>query len=102
VLGRTICAEAVSTQNGPACRRLEWHSVSLTALVARDFKSLSLSSWSSSASKVRATRITAGLAAFGMSKVPFSVVFLFALGKWERCSTFRTSDFKVWHGAFSP
>jgi hypothetical protein len=69
-------------------------------LIAGDVESLPLSTWSPRATKVSSTRISAGLTAFWVSQIAFFVILLLAFGEREVVSTFRASDFKVWHDAF--
>ena len=96
-LSGAICTETITAQNGPAGRRLEWHSVGLATLITGNLKSLALATRSLGASKVRTARIPARLAAFRMSQVAFVIVLLFAFGKRKRVSTFRARDLDVWH-----
>lgn len=89
-----------ATQHRSAAGWLERYGVSLSALIAGDVESLPLSTWSPRAAKVSSTRLSAGLAAFWVSQIAFFVILLLAFGEWEEVSTFRASDFKVWHDAF--
>jgi len=50
------------------------------------------------AAKVRAPRITAGLAAFGMGQSAFAIIILLSFSKRETTSALGTSDFEIWHG----
>jgi hypothetical protein len=100
-LSGPIGAETVSTQDGPAGRRLERHTVRLATLIAGDIESLTFASslWSP---KIRTARIPARLAAFRMSQVAFLIVFLFAFCEGKSVSTFCASDLNVWHIADLP
>jgi hypothetical protein len=69
-------------------------------LIAGDVEPLPLATWSSRTAKVSSTCISAWLAAFWVSEISFFVVLLLALGKGKGVSTFRASDFKIWHDAF--
>jgi hypothetical protein len=97
-----ICSKTITTQDGPARRRLEGHSVGLATLIADNLKSLTLTTSSLWAAKVRAARIPARLAAFRVSQIAFLIIFLFAFGEGESVSTFSASDLDVWHIADSP
>ena len=101
-LGCAVSAKTLAAQDGPACRRLEWHSIVFATLIAGDLKSLAFSASSSWSTKVGTARIPARLAAFGMSQVAFLIVFLLAFAERESVSTFRASDLDVWHVADSP
>lgn len=96
-----IRAKTVAAQNRPARRRLEGHGVSLAALVARDFESLTLTCLSSSAAEVGPSRIAAWLTTFWMSQITFPVILLFAFCKRERRVALRTRYLEVWHRGFS-
>jgi hypothetical protein len=92
--------KTLAAEHRSAAGRLERYGVSLAALIAGDVESLPLSTWSPRAAKVSSTRISAGLAAFWVSQISFFVILLLAFGEREGVSTFRASDFKVWHDAF--
>jgi len=96
----SIRIKTFATEHRSAARWLERYGVSLSALIAVDVESLPLSTWSPRAAKVSSTRISAGLAAFWVSQIAFFVILLLAFGEREGVSTFRASDFKVWHDAF--
>jgi hypothetical protein len=66
-------------------------------LIARYFEPLTLSARPFGGTKVCATRVSARLAAFGVSQVSFLIIFLLTFGKWKCCVALYTSDFNVWH-----
>lgn len=101
-LGGAICSEAITTQNGPAGRRLEGHSIGLATLIAGNLESLAFAAASSlGAAKIRATSIAARLTAFRVGQVTFLIVFLLAFGERKSISTLGASDLDVWHELFS-
>ena len=97
----STCAETITAQNGPASRRFEGHSVSLSTLIAGNLKSLTFASSSLWSAKVGAARVPASLAAFRMSQVAFLIVLLLAFGERKSIPTLRASDLDVWHGPVS-
>jgi len=97
----STCAETITAQNGPASRRFEGHSVSLSTLIAGNLKSLTFASSSLWSAKVGAARVPARLAAFRMSQVAFLIVLLLAFGERKSIPTLRASDLDVWHGPVS-
>jgi hypothetical protein len=93
----STCAETITTQNGPASRRLEGYRVGLPTLIAGNLKSLTFATSSFWSTKVGAACVPARLAAFRMSQVAFLIVFLLAFGERKSVSTLRASDLDVWH-----
>jgi hypothetical protein len=96
---RTISTETLTAENWSSARGLEWNGVSLTTLIARDFKSLAFSARSPRATKVCATRISTGFASLRVSQVSLSIILLLSFGKGKGGCTFRACNLKVWHGA---
>jgi hypothetical protein len=47
--------------------------------------------------EIRTARITAGLAALGMTQSTLAVIFLLSFSKGKCISAFGASDFKIWH-----
>jgi hypothetical protein len=94
--------KTLATQTGPAWLGLEGHAVALTALIANNLEAFALTAASSAAlslaAKIRAPRIAAGLAAFGMRQSAFAIIVLLTFCKGEVGSTLGTSDFEIWHG----
>ena len=104
-LSAALCATRCKTftaQNRPAGLGLEGHAVALAALIANNLEAFALAAASSAAlslaAKVRAPRIAAGLATFGMRQSAFAIIVLLTFSKGEVTSTLGTSDFEIWHG----
>ncbi len=101
---RSLLFCAIRTKTLPAedrspTRRLEGYGVSLSALVAGNLESFTLSTWSSRATKISTARIPARLTPLWVGQVPFLIVFLLALSERKRGCTFRACNLKIWHGA---
>src|SRR4051812_25952263 len=97
-LRRSVSAETFATQHRPAGGGLERHAVGLTALIARDLKSLAVATSAPGTTKVIAARITTRLATFRMGQIPFLVILLFAVSEGKGVSAFRAGNIDVWHG----
>jgi hypothetical protein len=100
-------AEAIAAQHGSSARRLERHSIGLTALVAGDLKTLAFASSSAApaprtSAKLRAARVTTFFAALRLAQVAFVVIFLFALRERECIPAIGACDVNVWHDLLSP
>jgi hypothetical protein len=95
----SIRTKTLAAKHRSATGWLERYGVSLAALIASDVESLPLSTWSPRAAKISSTRVSARLAAFWVSQIPFFVILLLAFGEWEGISAFRARNFKVWHDA---
>ena len=91
-----------AAEHWSAARWLERYGISFSTLIAGNVESLPLSTWSSRSAKVSSTRISARLTSLWVSQIAFFVILLLAFGEREGVSTFRASDFKVWHDSFSP
>jgi len=105
VLSAALCAtrgKTFTAQNRPTGLGLEGHAVALAALIANNFEALAFAATStpalSLAAKVRAPRIAAGLAAFGMRESAFAIIILLSFCKREASSALGASDFEIWHG----
>jgi hypothetical protein len=100
-------AEAIATEHGSSARRLEGHGVGLAALVAGDFKTLTLTTAAATAAsgpsaKLRAARITTFFAALRLAQVAFVVILLFALSERKSIPAISACDINVWHDLLSP
>jgi hypothetical protein len=98
-------AKAIATEHWSSARRLEGHSISLAALVAGDFKTLTLaaaSAASGTSAKLRAARITTIFASLRLAQVAFVVILLFALSERESIPAVSACNINVWHGLLSP
>jgi len=99
---RAARRKALTAQNRPAGLGLEGHAIALAALIANNFETFAFAAASSTAlslaAKVRAPRIAAGLAAFGMGQSAFAIIILLSFSKRETTSALGTSDFEIWHG----
>jgi hypothetical protein len=100
-----LCAtrrKTFAAQNGAAGLGLEGHAVALAALIANDIEAFAFATASpaalSLAAKILATRIAAGLAAFGMSQSALAIIVLLSFSKRKGRSALGTSDFEIWHG----
>jgi hypothetical protein len=78
---------------------LEWNAVGFPALIANDLKAFSLSATRSrtAAACVRAPRVAAGLAAFGMAQSTLAIIILFSFSKGKAGSAIGTSNFQIRH-----
>jgi hypothetical protein len=98
-------AEAIATEDGPAARRLEGHGITLTALVAGDFKTLTLAATAAApgtSAKLGAARISTIFASLRLAQVAFVVILLFALREGEGVPAISACNVNVWHGLLSP
>ena len=95
--GKTLTAQNRSTGLG-----LEGYAVALAALIANNFEAFAFAAASATAlslaAKILATRIAAGLAAFGMGQSAFAIIILLSFSKRESSSALGASDFEIWHG----
>jgi hypothetical protein len=96
---RAAGTETIATEHRPTRRRLERHAVRLAALIASNLKLFAFRSacLPTSATKVRAAGIAAGLATFRMGKSTLAIVVLLSFTKGERISAFGASNFQIWH-----
>jgi hypothetical protein len=99
-------AEAIATEDGSAARRLEGDGITLTALVAGDFKTLTLAATAAAApgtsAKLGAARISTIFASLRLAQVAFVVILLFALREGEGVPAISACNVNVWHGLLSP
>jgi hypothetical protein len=101
-------AKAFATQYGPSGRRLERNSVGLPTLVAGNIVTLAVaaattsaaSATAAAAAEIRAARITALLATFRLTQIPFLIVILFALSKRKWVPALSAGNLYVRHDRF--
>jgi hypothetical protein len=79
---------------------LERNAVGFPALIAHNLKTFSLSATGSraaAAARVRAPRVAAGLAAFGMAQSALAIIILFSLSKGKGRLAIGASNIQIRH-----